>query len=211
MTRANLTAVIASVAQGGKRADAHAQAICGKPTGKSAAFVQRSYVRVVPLVLIAFAASVQAVEIPESCRVRNRGGRCILAGVATLGRLHKIPALESLAPNGVIQGDEGPSDNRVRQILHARGVSWRGHDHGSFNRELLPLANTHGCVVGMRAGTPWLGGRSLTWSHSIVLTGYDDEEVWFYCSDNPERLWRKTREWFDRGWTGSSMVFGAQP
>jgi hypothetical protein len=95
----------------------------------------------------------------------------------------------------------------VRAALHERSLLWRGRDHYSYDRTLLRLANTHGCIVSMKTGTPWLYGKALTWPHSIILTRYDANEVEFYCPNNPEQLWRKTRQWFDGNWRGNSMVF----
>jgi hypothetical protein len=39
------------------------------------------------------------------------------------------------------------------------------------------------------------------------LTRYDENEVEFFCPDNTQRQWRKTRQWFDGNWMGNSMVF----
>jgi hypothetical protein len=148
-----------------------------------------------------------AVELPESCRVRNIEGRCCWACIATLGYRHDIRALQSLAPDRKILPAPRATDDNVRRKLIPLGVVWRGFDHGSFDRSLLPMANTHGVIVGMEAGTPWLGNQSLTWPHCIILTRYDKDEVEFFCPDNPRHLWRKTRQWFDGGWRGNSMVF----
>jgi hypothetical protein len=157
--------------------------------------------------LLLLTGSVQAIELPEACRVKNRGGRCVLSNLATLGRVHQIAALESLAPNDIIQGPEGPFDDEVREMLNARGVHWRGRDHGSFDRTLLRLADTHGVVVSMKRGAPWLWGKSLGCNHSIILTRYQPDGVSFYCPDNPQRIWRASREWFTFWWLGNSMVF----
>ena len=87
---------------------------------------------------------------------------------------------------------------------------WRGHDTGSFNRRLLPLANSRGVMVSMRKGAPWLHGRSLQFNHSIILTRYDSDSVSFYDPDNPERIWRGSRDWFGLHWMGNSLVFDPQ-
>ena len=155
-------------------------------------------------------ASVQAVEIPEQCRVRNRGGRCVLSNCATLGYRHRIAALESLAPDRVIRGQEGPLDHEVRRILHGLGVTWEGRDHRSYDRTLLPLANSRGVVVSMKRGAPWLWGKTLQFNHSIILTRYDADGVSFYCPDNPQRIWRAGREWFSVWWMGNSMAFDSE-
>jgi hypothetical protein len=171
-----------------------------------------------PLSLLAAAALVwalvmlcaglaRAVEIPEQCRVSNRSGNCLWSNVATLGYTHGDKTLQRLAPGRKVIDDPGPNDERARSRLHRMGVIWRGYDHGDYSPKLLPLANSHGVIVSMRAGTPWLWGKSLTWNHSIILTRYDENEVEFFCPDNTQRQWRKTRQWFDGNWMGNSMVF----
>jgi hypothetical protein len=151
-------------------------------------------------------ASVQAVELPESCRVKNIRGQCCWANLATLGRLHKIDCLEALAPRREGSHPDA-TDHNVRERLLDLNLVWRGRDHYDYDRRLLPLANTHGCIVSMRSGTTWMNGRSLKFNHSIILTRYDAEGVSFYCPDNPERIWNASRAWFDAGWRGNSLVF----
>jgi hypothetical protein len=169
-----------------------------------------------PLSLLAAAALVwalvmlcaglaRAVEIPEQCRVRNIGPQCVYANLATLGRLHDIRSLASLSPRREARLEA--SDRNIREQLLDLNLVWRGRDHYDFDRSLLPLANSRGCIVSMKAGTPWMHGKSLGCHHSIILTRYDAEGVSFYCPDNPERIWNASRAWFDAGWRGSSLVF----
>jgi hypothetical protein len=162
---------------------------------------------VIIALLLTIASTTFAVELPESCRVRNRSGNCVFSNCATLGYRHNIKALQGLAPNRKVIDAPGPVDDEVRARLHRLGVHWRGHDHGDYSRDLLPLANTHGVIVSMRRGTPWMWGKSLGCNHSIILTRYDAQGVAFYCPDNPQGIWRASREWLDYGWLGNSMVF----
>jgi hypothetical protein len=145
------------------------------------------------------------IDIPKECRVKNSGPNCVWANFATIGNCLHIPALQELADGNKVKRYKPGSDDLVRQRLSGK-VNWRGHDHFSYKRDLLPLANEQGCIVSIRV-KPWSGDGYRGSMHSIILTRYDKEGVSYYCPDNPEHIWTASREWLDKVWCGNSLVF----
>lgn len=145
-------------------------------------------------------------EIPPNARVRNIGPRCAWASIEALGRARGIRPLHGLlAWRCRVAGSA--TDGAVGAQLRALGVRFRNEPNGTYNRAtLIEEAECHGCIVSMRAGTQWSPGRPLWTLHSIVLTSYDDKQVKFYCSDNPNLVFTRSRAWFDAGWAGNALV-----
>lgn len=144
-------------------------------------------------------------EIPPHARVRNVGPRCAWASIEAVGRARGIRPLQGLlAWRCRVAG--AATDQAVDSQLAALGVRFRNERHGTYNRATLQEANRRGCVVSMKRGTQWFPGRPLWTLHSIVLTSYDDKQVTFYCSDNPQLLFTRSRAWFDSGWAGNALV-----
>jgi hypothetical protein len=145
------------------------------------------------------------IEIPPHARVRNIGPRCAWASIEAVGRARGIRPLQGLlAWRCRVAG--AATDQAVNAQLSALGVRFRNEQHGTYNRATLEEANGRGCVVSMKRGTQWFPGRSLWAMHSIVLTSYDDQQVTFYCSDNPHLIFTRSRAWFDAGWAGNALV-----
>jgi hypothetical protein len=144
-------------------------------------------------------------EIPAHARVRNIGPRCAWASMEAVGRAHGIRPLRGLlAWRCRVAGSA--TDQAVNAQLAALGVRFRNEQHGTYNRMTLQEANGRGCIVSMKRGTQWFPGRPLWAMHSIVLTSYDDKQVTFYCSDNPNLIFTRSRAWFDAGWAGNALV-----
>jgi len=167
-------------------------------------------------ILLTSAMSVFAVDIPKDCRVANiPPGYCCWASLETLGKVHKISSLDGLLEartkekdtiigySGSIQLVEARNygyDHAIRAKLAALKVKFWMNSTGSFDRSLLKYANSHGCLVGLKAGARGELG------HGIVLTHYDDKIIRFYDSNQPNDTWEGSREWFDYWWSGMTVV-----
>ena len=171
--------------------------------------------------LAAFAATSFAVEIPPNCRVANiQPGYCCWASLETLGRLHGISSLEGLVDSRSKESDvvvvvpgygyypdvyrvepkNYGYDHALRAKLSSLKVKFWMKDSGNSDRTLLKYANSHGCLVGMKAGARGDG------AHGIVLTHYDDKIIRFYDTNNPKDTWEGSRAWFDYYWSGMVIV-----
>jgi len=170
-------------------------------------------------ILLISAIAVIAADIPKDCRVANiPPGYCCWASLETLGKVHKISSLDGLL-------DARTREDDTIIIVQGSGVSFRqvepknyGYDHairkkltdlkvkfwmnttGNADRSLLKYANSHGCLVGLKAGARGQLG------HGIVLTHYDDKIIRFYDSNQPDDTWEGSREWFDFWWSGLIVV-----
>jgi hypothetical protein len=145
-------------------------------------------------------------EIPPQAQVRNVGPRCVWASIETLGRTRHVRPLYGLLSRRCRIAGSG-TDDAVNAQLKVLGVRYRNERHHTYNaRTLRENANARGCIVSIKAGTTWFPGRRLWALHSIVLTSYGDKEVTFYCSDNPNLRFTRSRAWFDAGWAGNALV-----
>lgn len=161
------------------------------------------------------AAAAQAVEIPEEARVRNKGGYCAWASLDTMARVNRIPRLVGILEQRRAKlrtAMDAGYDWLIEAELKDRGVRYELRKFGSRDTSLLEQhAESHGVMVSLLAGNSY-----SRMCHAIVVTKYDAEHVEFYDSDNPVRdgkpkTWKCGRSWFDRWWTGASVVvFGEQ-
>lgn len=161
------------------------------------------------LLALLIQGSAVAIELPEECRVENRGPMCAFAALETLGRTHGITALYGLRDDRYEKDPRGLTyDSTIADELSRRGVRYELRPQWSFDRSLLRrYANSHGVVVALKPGNNWSGG-----CHAVAVTRYDDEWVEFYdCNRTTQngraKIWRCPRRWFDeQGWMGSSVV-----
>jgi len=170
------------------------------------------------VILLKSAISVNAVDIPKDCRVANIPPGCYWASLETLGKVHKISSLKGLLEartreddtiivvegSGVLFRQVDPKnygyDDAIRKKLTDLKVKFWMNATGNADRSLLKYANTHGCLVGLKAGA-----RGEL-AHGIVLTHYDDNIIRFYDSNQPNDIWEGSREWFDFWWSGMIVV-----
>lgn len=154
-----------------------------------------------------------ALELPERLRVPNRGGRCAWACLETaanaLGddRLRGLVNLRGgLSWDAYTTSDPGYVETIADQ-LDKLGVRYHldpdyTHDYGTLHK----YAKTRGVLVGLYKNSQWMWGKRLTTCHAVLVTDIDPDYVYFYCPDNPWKIWRGNRAWFKESWTGSAVV-----
>jgi hypothetical protein len=169
------------------------------------------------VLMLISATSTVAADIPKDCRVANiPPGYCCWASLETLGKVHGISSLNGLLESRTKESDtitiiQGGSirlvepknygyDHAIRAKLTTLKVKFWMNETGSSDRSLLKYANSHGCLVGLKAGARGELG------HGIVLTHYDDKIIRFYDSNQPDDTWEGSREWFDFWWSGMIVV-----
>lgn len=167
-------------------------------------------------ILLMSAISAFAVDIPKDCRVANiPPGYCCWASLETLGKVHKISSFDGLLesrtkendtivvyPGGLhhVEPKNYGYDHAISSKLTDLKVKFWMNATGSFDRSLLKYANSHGCLVGLKAGARGKIG------HGIVLIHYDDKIIRFYDTNQPNDTWEGSREWFDFWWSGMTVV-----
>ena len=152
-----------------------------------------------------------AIDLPEECRVANRGPLCAWASLETLGNLHGIEQLKGLRDYRYTKRpNEKAFDPVVKAELERRGVRFAMTPNLSYNRSLLErYADSHGVMVALRPNSGW-----SIYCHAVVINHYDADKagaVEFYCSDKRQSggvkgTWKAPRVWFDRAWQGGSVV-----
>jgi hypothetical protein len=171
-------------------------------------------VRITPLIaVLLLASSAAALELPERLRVRNCGGRCAWSCLETaanaLGddRLRGLTNLRGgLARDAHKTYDRGTTA-KIADQLDALGVRYHLDPDYTFDHDTLRrYAKSRGVLVSLFKGSLYLEGRTLSECHAVLLVDYRDDGVQFYCPDNPWRIWRGDRRWFDASWTGSAVV-----
>lgn len=164
--------------------------------------------RFLTLAILALAAPLWAIDVPEQSRCRNTDGNCAWANLATLGHVHRLPALQALSRDGkVIPQNRDAVDSEVVSRLQALRVRHKLTRHGSYDRSLLSQANARGVIVSCKPGAVWCYGNRLTRLHSILLTRYDESGVEFLCPNNPRaKPWRASAQWFRDWWAGNALV-----
>lgn len=185
----------------------------------------------IAILALTLACPAFAFDIPVEKRVHNQGNYCTWASIETLGRTHGVEELTGLMQSrraqktrrvwAPMQGQwttvaaSDPGYNfAVRRQLDELGVRYLLDDDYAFNRDTLwCYANTHGCVVTLKAGNPHSLG-----CHSIVVVHYDADIVRFYDSSKPfddasqrfksgkPKIWQCNRAWFDQWWAGNAIV-----
>jgi hypothetical protein len=156
------------------------------------------------LLLVAFASPAGAVEIPEDCKVKNRGSFCEWCCLDTLGRIHKVEPLIGLLDKQCADYPLGfpGHDILVRGRLKALGVRHIFQKTGDMRRDLFEkYANKYGVVSSIKYGNSYSG-----WCHAVIVTEYSDTRVGFYCPDNTHKIWRCGRSWWDANWDGHVVV-----
>lgn len=148
-----------------------------------------------------------AVELPEYCRVQNRGPMCAWACLETLARVHGIQQLFGLRDYRFLNKyNEKALDPVVEAELQRLGVNYLFSKNETFDPWLLELfAESHGVMVSFKPGT---------WSqlcHAVIVTEYGEKQVKFWCPDatmknGKPHIWTAQRSWFDSAWMGNSVV-----
>lgn len=172
------------------------------------------------LLVILFPAISWSIEIDKKDRVPNQApGYCAWASLETLGRHHSILPLIDLVEKRkkdsdvlVLNRDANGREYYVKHEKHVGNdfvlpsklkelnVSFKMTNTGSSDRSLLSYADSKGVVVGVKTGARGPG------AHIIVLTQYDEESIMFYDCNQPDVIWKGSREWFDYWWTGLSIL-----
>lgn len=157
-----------------------------------------------------FAGRCSAIDLPDDVRVSNRGPMCAWASLETLANLHGVDQLKGLRDYRFTKRRNEPAyDVAIKAELDRRGVNYKLLKHGSYDRSLLHHADDLGVVVALNANTGW-----SIYMHAVLLTKYDADKsgtVEFYCSDKRQSggvkgTWKAPRSWFDRAWSGGSIV-----
>lgn len=169
------------------------------------------------ILVVLYTTQIFALDIPPSCHVDNQDpGYCAWASLEILGKVHGIHELDNILENRKKDSDTYVlSDNQW--IVHPKNLGYnyalRGkltrlkvkfwmQDSGLYNRKLLKYADSHGCLVAVRAGA--IPGYKQ--AHGIIITKYKDGAVTFYDCNTPKKTWVATKEWFDYYWTGLAIV-----
>lgn len=172
-------------------------------------------IRVVFLLLIC--SSAMAIDLPDECRISNRGPMCAASSLETLARRHGVESLYGFRDVWYEKYAKGEApkawDWAIRGSLDKRHVNYLMTDQYSYDRRLLDkYANSHGVMVALKANTGW-----SVFCHAIIVTTIDDSGLEFYCSDRPKNAskhgtWRCSNKWFfgtdgkNGAWQGGSVV-----
>jgi hypothetical protein len=153
--------------------------------------------------VLIFAVSARAIDVPEECRVQNRGARCVAACVEVLGRVHNRQELFGYRD----VGGEWLHPEKAALHLEAVKVPYTLETIGTHNYETIKQhARPRGVMVTLRAGTQGLSGYQLKNHHEIIVTDCNRTHVWMFDPDWPYHGHCRTWEWFKAGWAGDAVV-----
>jgi len=196
----------------------------------------RKFVATFLLLLVFSSSGYTQISIKKESKVLNRyPGYCAWCCLETLGRHHKIEALNNLVDkrskeftwewdggkwvkspyvwvdygNYKVREHRGPAThNAFANKLNSLNVSWRYQNN--YDKSMLKEAvkNKQGCMVIVKW---WINeeGRPLTdtsATHAIVILDYNKEGICFFDPNDTDYVYTATHEWFNYYWIGYTLI-----
>lgn len=174
--------------------------------------------------LIAFlllCSSSLAIDISKEDVIKNeKPGLCMWASLETLGRYHGIKKVYGLKNTRKTPKQEVwklPEYNNVpyyftRAFGYPFMVNYefkkldipiKHQRRGIYDRNICKKANKIGAAICLERGSD-INPHEC---HVVILTEYTDDYVRFVDTNTPDRVIKKSREWFDYWWNGEAFAY----
>ncbi|RJQ27132.1 hypothetical protein C4577_02320 [Candidatus Parcubacteria bacterium] len=159
--------------------------------------MSRLFSILVVLILTSFAQS--EVNIPSTCRVRNKpNGYCTYASMEIIGRFYKDERLYGLVDHYSQWESRGAGTREVKSCLDHLGVEYKIYEDTSLDWLKYQVDNGIPVIVGCH----WGKGSQ----HAIIIVDLDNEWVKYIDSNDIHHNYWVDINWFKQNFTGWSIV-----
>jgi ABC-type bacteriocin/lantibiotic exporter with double-glycine peptidase domain len=145
----------------------------------------------------------QAFQIAPQNMVANPGSYCGYASLETVARHQGITQMAGMTQHRVANGLSGLTyqSDLVRE-LQSRNISYEARPRGAYDMGFVTQAVSQNRGVVVTFGP--LPGRY--YDHSVVLTGFQNNQVYTYNPDHPGKMTVIPRETFNARWRGDALT-----